>query len=166
MPYTEKDRKEHIKELQQYLRYIEMHDGKSVIIPDGIYGDNTRNSVTAFQKEKGFEPTGVVDNETWDNITKEYNLIIPFYETPRSIHPFKDNFSVIRKGDAGDVVYFIQIMLSVMEKNDIPYPQIDGIYGDETEDAIKKYQSLSGLTPTGETDIFTWNNLSENYSKR
>ena len=97
MPYTEKDRKEHIKELQQYLRYIEMHDGKSGIIPDGIYGENTRNSVTAFQKNKGFEPTGVVDNETWDSIIEEYNLIIPFYETPSSISPFRDNFSVIKK---------------------------------------------------------------------
>lgn len=166
MPYTEKDRKEHIKELQQYLRYIDIHNGKSGIIPDGIYGENTRNSVTEFQKNKGFEPTGIVDNETWDSIIEEYNLIIPFYETPSSIFPFRDNFSVIKKGDTGDVVYFIQIMLSVMKKDDIPYPKIDGIYGDETEEAVKKYQSLSGLTPTGETDIFTWNNLSENYSGR
>lgn len=166
MPYTEKDRKEHIKELQHYLRYIAIFNGENGIIPDGIYSDETKNAVTEFQKNSGIFPTGEVDNETWDRIVFEYNLIAPYYEKSGSISPFYDNFAVIKKGDSGDIVYFIQIMLNSVGGSGIPIIIIDGFYGDETENAVKKYQSLRGVMPTGETDIFTWNMLAESYSAK
>ena len=163
MPYTQKDRKEHIKEIQKYLRYIAIHNGRNGIIPDGIYSDETKDAVTEFQKNSGIFPTGEIDNETWNRIILEYNLIAPYYEKSVAVSPFRDNFAVIKKGDTGDIVYFIQIILNSIGENSIPVVIIDGFYGDETENAIKKYQSLRGIDPTGETDIFTWNMLAESY---
>ncbi len=166
LAYTEKDKREHIRELQHYLRYLAFHNEVPMVIPDGIYGKETKSAVMDFQKQHGILPTGDTDNETWDKIVYEYNLISPYYKPPDRTAPFTDSFAVIKHGDNGDTVFIIQIMLDTVSKNanSVPRINIDGFYGDQTENAIKKYQSLSGLSPTGETDIKTWNMLSKSYN--
>ena len=47
----------------------------------------------------------------------------------------------------------------------IPKIGIDGIYGTETADAVQKYQTQSGLPPTGEIDQTTWDRLYAQYSQ-
>ena len=52
--------------LQEMLRTISfwLEDIPSVI-PDGIFGPKTKDSVTAFQTVYGLKPTGEVDSQTW-----------------------------------------------------------------------------------------------------
>ena len=42
------------------------------LVPDGIYGENTRNSVEKFQSVFGLPQTGVVDFRTWYKISEIY----------------------------------------------------------------------------------------------
>lgn len=47
----------------------------------------------------------------------------------------------------------------------MPIINIDGVYGEETKNAVKKFQSLNSLPVTGDVDTYTWNVLNNLYSK-
>ena len=67
--YTAQQKKDHIREIQTYLHFIARTDGSiPVVIPDGIYGDETTAAVTAFQRLYNLPQTGEVDKGTWDRI--------------------------------------------------------------------------------------------------
>lgn len=57
----------------------------------------------------------------------------------------------------------IQRALRILHKNgeDIPKIYEDGIFGSETENAIKAFQLQNGLLPTGVVDYATWEKLME-----
>lgn len=167
MAYTEKDKSNHIKEIQTYLRGIAASEGNlPLIIPDGIYGEQTRKAVEMFQLEHGLAVTGEVDNTTWDEIVDEYTKLRASIDTPSCILPFPDASKVLNKGDSGYDVYFLQIMVCAISEfaENIPRAPITGFYDSETEIAIKKYQSLADLDQTGATDVLTWNMLARSFN--
>ena len=62
-----------IRSLQTMLRVLgEDDDMLKNVVPDGIYGDQTRNAVYHFQRTHGIPPTGVTDQTTWDAIYAEF----------------------------------------------------------------------------------------------
>ena len=62
-----------IRSLQTMLRVIsEDDDTFPTIIPDGIYGQQTVNAVSAFQRRHGLPVTGITDQATWEAITLNY----------------------------------------------------------------------------------------------
>ena len=71
----------------------------------------------------------------------------------------------LEQGSQGPKVRQIQEELNVIAG---AYPEIpklteDGIYGPETEAAVRKFQSIFGLPVTGEIDYKTWYKISEIY---
>ena len=71
----------------------------------------------------------------------------------------------LEQGSQGPKVRQIQEELNVIAG---AYPEIpklteDGIYGPETEAAVRKFQSIFGLPVTGEVDYKTWYKISEIY---
>lgn len=67
--------------------------------------------------------------------------------------------------DKRNAIRQVQLFLLELHYADQRYPHvaIDGIYGDETKNAIKIFQQNEGLPVTGETDFATWTLLYENY---
>ena len=61
----------------------------------------------------------------------------------------------------------IQRALRILHKNgeDIPVVFEDGVFGEETENAIIAFQKLSKLPANGIVDKLTWNSLVNNYNK-
>ena len=53
--------------------------------------------------------------------------------------------------------------LSIIYDN-IPELEISGVYNEETEAAVKEFQKLSGLSPTGKVNLQTWNRLVRDFS--
>ena len=49
--------------------------------------------------------------------------------------------------------------------SDIPQIAIDGIFGKETEDALRAFQAKYGIEPTGRADLYTWNLLYDIFSR-
>ncbi|MBO5797494.1 MAG: peptidoglycan-binding protein, partial [Clostridia bacterium] len=47
----------------------------------------------------------------------------------------------------------------------IPLLAVDGIYGPETAEAVRVFQELFGLSPTGEVDSTTWEALGREYRR-
>ena len=73
MPYARDNHQENVMELQQYLRTIaRFRHNIPLIIPDGVFGPETTDTVKAFQAAYNLPQTGIVDEATWDAIYREY----------------------------------------------------------------------------------------------
>lgn len=59
-------RGEAVRELQERLNYL----GYSCGVVDGIFGDDTKDAVKAFQAEHGLAVDGVVGPKTWSELNK------------------------------------------------------------------------------------------------
>ena len=68
-------------------------------------------------------------------------------------------------GSTGEAVVQIQEQLNTIAEAYPALPQIgvDGIYGERTKDAVRKFQSIFGLPATGIVDYPTWYKIQEIY---
>lgn len=63
-----------VKIIQQYLTYINRSYPDIPAVSDtGYFGPLTKQSVTAFQRQFGIDPTGIVGAVTWDRIAGVYS---------------------------------------------------------------------------------------------
>ena len=70
-------------------------------------------------------------------------------------------------GSAGNAVRFLQEYLNRISRNypAIPkIPVIDGIFGSETEEAVRKFQEIFSMSPTGIVDEATWYRITYIYA--
>lgn len=116
-----------VKTLQNNLNTLGYNCG----IADGIFGTNTKNAVKAFQKNQNIEVDGIVGSVTAARISAALA---------------NENDSLLKYGSLGDAVRNIQSSL-----NAIGYSagSADGIYGRNTESAVKNFQKTYGLEVDG-----------------
>lgn len=160
MAYTSIQRKRHIIELQTYLHAIAlMNDKIPIVIPNGIYGNETAIAVRAFQREFGLPDTGATDGATWNKIVSIYREYLRGNPIPYAVFPSAKY--VAAKGDSGQLVYILQAMLQSIGKRYDNAPTIDvsGIYDDNTVEAVERFQRWCGIPRSGRVDSGTWNML-------
>lgn len=156
-----------IRSLQTMLHTIAQIDRRIPdVIPDGIYGPATMQSVSAFQRKNELPVTGITDQKTWDEIVKIYEILRIDVEPAEPIEIIIDPGNVYRAGDAHPHVFLIQSMLTVLAEDhgNIQPPEHTGIMDDATQSAITEFQKLAGLDTTGEVDKVTWKNLSRHFT--
>ncbi len=56
-----------------------------------------------------------------------------------------------------------QLRLIAQHSQNLPLVSVDGIYNEETENAVRAFQQLFNLNPTGEVDFDTWEAINEVY---
>lgn len=162
MSYTPTEKAEHIRQLQLMLRTISFADENVPrIVPDGFYGSATAEAVKAFQQAYGLPVTGETDFATWQELRRRSQTAAVYHKRPTKINPFGSAVNVIRKGDKSPAAAIIQAMLCAVSEK---YPNIgkitvNGSFDSPSEIALRRFQKLCGLPPTGEADIFTWNCL-------
>lgn len=63
-------------------------------------------------------------------------------------------------------VFELQTFLSKISQTEpnVPFLNADGIYGDKTREAVRKYQELRKLPVTGTVDYETWNKIFDEYN--
>ncbi|MBQ8167222.1 MAG: peptidoglycan-binding protein, partial [Lachnospiraceae bacterium] len=68
-------------------------------------------------------------------------------------------------GSTGEPVITIQEQLNRIEKNypALPTINVDGIYGSNTQEAVKSFQEIFNLSPSGIVDYPTWYKISQIY---
>ena len=158
----------YIRELQQYLRTIELYTTGSTLVPvDGVYGSRTTTAVREFQRGAGLPITGVVDRATWDAIYLAYLEIVAANALATPIQGYQNPSLSLGVGDRGDGVAFLQIMLRrlAMRYQNIPAePIISGLYTPATARAVAAMQGIAGLEETGQTDKATWNAITTLYN--
>lgn len=156
-----------IRSLQTMLRVLgEDDDTLRNVIPDGIYGDQTRNAVYHFQRTHGIPPTGVTDQTTWDAIYRAYEPAETRLIPAESLQIILEPGQVIRKGEENVYLYVVQAVLITLadQYGSITAPPVTGYLDAPTSDAIASFQYLSGLPQTGELDKVTWKHMARHYT--
>lgn len=150
--------------LQFFLREIAYHDNRvPMVIPDGIFGAQTKASVEGFQSVHGLPRTGEVDFATWERVVEVYRASTA--SAPRPVSIFPDDLPALSSGDSSEHLFAIQGMLLALSRR---FPQlgavgVTGVHDEKSTAAVKQVQSIAGLEPTGVLDRNTWEHLSRLY---
>ena len=153
--------------IQYYLNVIAYFNSNLNIFPiSGTFDAATQNAVNAFQTQYGLPVTGTVDEATWNVMTDVYKSILdslpPGYQgTAAKLYPGY----FLTPGEQSENVRDLQTYLSVIARNNpnIPPVSVDGIYGNETRDAVYTFQALNNLPPTGSVGPVTWSKIANQY---
>ncbi|HAQ40968.1 MAG TPA: spore cortex-lytic protein [Clostridiales bacterium] len=136
----------------------------------GIFDEPTRQDVIEFQKTMGLQPTGIVDDETWNLLFNTFLGIIDTLQPEMIFLPYI-RYPGIDYGRSDEVqpgVFVIQQMLSYISLviPSIPTVPTNGIFDDATEESVIAFQNMFGLEPTGVVDEATWNELERVYREQ
>lgn len=132
------DRGSDVKTIQRKLKRLGYLDGEA----DGIYGGQTEDAVTAFQKEQGISVTGGVNGETRTKLNEAYVAQTGDY--------------ILSEGARGKRVIHLQNQLLL---HGYDPGVVDGVFGAGTADAIRRLQNETGLETTGVADEDVWDAL-------
>lgn len=155
-----------IRSLQTMLRVIAENDpSHPTLVPDGIYGPETMQAVSIFQRKHGLTVTGVADQATWEAIVAVYEPALVEQDEAQPLEIILNPKQVIRRGERHPHVYLVQAILAVLSDayESIPKPGITGVLDDATADALSSFQSLTGQRMTGNLDKNTWKQLALHY---
>lgn len=144
--------------VQQRLNQLGYHVGAV----DGIFGPKTLASVKAFQSSHGLTVDGIVGPKTWHALFGTAATRGGFH------HPehWSEN-SVLQRGDSGIEVKNLQYILDVLAFYTMSgFATADGIFGPQTEQAVKKYQKGNRLNPDGIVGSKTWSSFTQFVEKK
>ena len=151
--------------MQRYLHQLSRFDPDiPAVDEDGIFGEETRASLAAFQRKYGLPITGTADPETWAMLFNEYLASVEAATRPEPVYlfpRFPADYSV-GPGDENLLVGVIQFLLreiTTLYGRDNSTLPLDGVFGDITEQAVKDFQAVNRLPPDGRVDRITWNRL-------
>ncbi|MBP3414684.1 MAG: peptidoglycan-binding protein [Clostridia bacterium] len=137
---------------------------------NGVFNEQTRDAVRRFQQVFGLTDDGIVGNATWYRINYIYVSVKRLAELAseglkQSELPQQYPGS-LRLGDRSPAITSLQYYLAVISLiyNQIPPIAIDGIFGPATENAVRAFQRLYGLTQDGIVGRNTWQALNNVYA--
>lgn len=155
-----------VRSLQTMLRVIAEDDFRiPTVVPDGIYGPSTMNSVSTIQRIYGLPITGITDQSTWDIIVSIYEPAFIRVGKAEPIEIIMEPGEVFRLGESNAYIFLLQSMLTLFsqENASIKQPDHNGVLDDPTSNALAAFQHLSGLPATGELDKITWKYLVKHF---
>ena len=131
-PTTRQGDKNNFVKIIQYL----LNEYGFNLSTDGIFGGNTLNAVKQFQANNKLVQDGIVGKNTWNKLL--------------NIDPQN---TILRRGSRESAVLYLQkLLLSFL----YPITDLDGIFGRETENAVREFQGENGLTVDGIVGANTW----------
>lgn len=163
---------EEVRTIQKQLNRIARNYPMIPEIPDtnGVYGVDTENAVKAFQKIFNLTPDGIVGESTWYAIKRVYNAVkrlSELYSEGITISEIQREYpNPLSVGSSGVYVRIIQYFLSFLayfNREFVPLT-VDGIFGPDTENAVKTFQNWAGLPVTGIVNAPTWNAIINEYN--
>lgn len=136
---------------------------------DGIFGSATETAVRQFQRIFNLTADGIVGKATWYKLVYVYVGNLRLNElNSEGQRLFGENLSypdAIKFSDTGEKVKNLQFFLAVIASADARIPQlsIDGIFGNETLEAVKAFQKIYGLETNGVVDAQTWDEIYDEF---
>lgn len=131
---------EPVKNAQQMLRRISLSEEIPVIIPNGVFGEDTKEAVVFLQKKGSIEPNGIIDYDTWEYIVLLDKNELENQAGYESVTP-----------DTSDVNTIAEIMINRISESFSNF--------DNQNDSIKEIQKILELPQTGIIDKKTWNGI-------
>ncbi len=138
---------------------------------NGIYNEQTVNTVREFQRLFILPITGVTDKATWYRISQIYASVKRLAEITSEGQRAAYNQQLypgepLTTGSRGSEVQEIQFYLQRISRFNpiVESPTLDGIYGAGTARAVRSFQNAYGLGQTGVVDEAVWNRIVEIYN--
>ncbi len=156
MEYYESMRARPVYNLQTFLRGISKNDERVYpVVPDGIYGEDTKRSVESFQNAYNLPATGEVDSETWGAIVREYEIYERYLEPVSGLRIIR-NDEIILKGDNHSGIYIIQAMINSLSDKFSNFKPVDinGVYDEKTSVEIENLKLLFDVSEENITKEF------------
>ena len=161
-----------VRTLQRQLRRIaQNYPAFGQVTEDGVFGSGTAAAVRAFQRQFGLTADGVVGYATWYAISYVYVAVKRLAELgsegeAANGDPVDDAGSAwggqnLTVGSTGTAVRQVQYWLDTVRGyiSGLPFLRVDGVYGAETAQAVRVFQTWAGLTADGVVGQTTWNRL-------
>ncbi len=129
---------------------------------NGIYADETENAVRTFQETFNLTPDGIAGSATWFAVERIYAAVKRLNSLESEGLTFSEVSNqypgVLKRGDANTGVSLLQYYLDFLSAyyDDIPSLAVDGIFGEDTENAVYAAQATFGLTADGLVGERTW----------
>ena len=143
-----------VRQMQRHLNTIaSVYTGVGSASADGRFGDATAGQVRRFQRQFGLAADGVIGPATWAAITR----VAAALKQGQRPHVFTPYPGTLREGSSGDAVRFLQSYLNRLHGT--PLLAVDGRFGAATKQAVKGFQTNSGLTADGIVGRATWEKL-------
>ena len=135
---------------------------------DGVFGQETHNSVVALQRFLNITPNGIVDANTWNMIYDAYKGIVENVFVNSYIFP-EDGIDLgsndLRFGMGGDEVAALQKFLNSEAESNPSMRKVaeNGFFGRHTRWSLSEYQKIHNLTQNGIADEATRNHITNRY---
>ena len=166
------DRGENVVKLQFVLAYLEeFYPNLPHMVQNGIFDENTRSAVIAFQRQFNLSADGVVGPATWRRLWESYFAAKGTVPPPRPDVPAGPNIPAypgvfLRQGSRGPDVALMQNYLNALRRvvPSIPALSADGIFGPITHSAVAAFQRHFGLSADGIIGPITWYRIIDEYN--
>ena len=139
------DSSDAVSQLQKRLKELGFYTGEA----DGVFSDDMVATIKSFQRSAGFEETGVATIELQELAFSEYAPLSPekAAEAQEDAAAAQVVIHAAIKGDKNEGVRELQQRLI-----DLGFLNgaADGMFGTNTENAVKAIQEAIGVEPTGE----------------
>ena len=159
--YSLGDESAAVREIQKYLHFISERDFIEIprVAIDGVYGEETKDAVKAFQKYKNILPSGEIDYETFQMLYEEYLNAKLLYEAEEFLIDAK-NFPY-KYGDSGNDVLLLNIMLNEMSEfySEMNKVDLKPYFSSETEKAVKSARKIFILGDTAYIDAIFYDRM-------
>ena len=153
--------------VQYYLSIIAYFNGSLQPVPlSGIFDSATVDAVERFQAFYGLPVTGIVDNDTWNTISRIYTETVaslPEGYQGENAKLYPGYF--LSEGMRDQNVTDLQTYLNLIGRNISAIPEIPvtGYYGSQTENAVSIFQQLYALPVSGAVGPVTWYAIAREY---
>lgn len=143
---------ERVLEIERMLYTLGYHDENF----DALLDDVTRKALRSFQEANGLTPTGETDSATLQLL--DSGMGISCHQYLVSLREEYADIPILQSGSAGEAVAGIQRKLK-----ELGYftGECDGMFGEATLAAVRRFQMANGLTETGMADRSTQFRLGE-----
>ena len=124
------------------------------LVVDGRYGSGTASTVMQYQVMNGLSMDGLIGRNTWDSIVGEYNTLIGGSADTYPGIP-------LRPGSRSEDVRHMQQRLNEIARiyTAVNSQTVDGAYGDNMTNAVRRFQAQFGLPSDGILGENTWNKI-------
>ncbi len=159
LPIKNGDKGDDVRLIQISLnRFGDYYNLSNDHISNGIFDDKMENIVKEFQRKSKLRATGIIDTESFDRLISINKSIEEFRAITNNIYReiLRDNTEVgikipLKFGDTGESVYLLQKALNRLARyyGFLYHIKEDGIYGEETQNMVSKFQKYLLLKVDG-----------------
>ncbi len=161
-----KDERDQFSVIQLQYALRQLTDQNLAI--SGRMDEKTVQILRDFQRENGLRVTGRADLLTWNAVIAAGDAAIREKSDPLPLvfPPVLLFGGVLSPGDSGDAVSLIQILLNrfLLTLQDSEPLCVDGIFGASTEQAVRTFRRIHGLSDSGTVDKAVLNLLTASFS--